>query len=112
MDALKYLNLSIRFLLELCLLAAVGYWGFSTHSSWLWKLVAGFGGPVVLAVIWGLFMAPKSSHALIGLPHMVIEFLLLALGAAALFAAHKSGLGWVYTAFLVVSTILMVIWKQ
>jgi len=33
MDALKLVNLAIRFLLELCVLVAVGFWGFKTGSG-------------------------------------------------------------------------------
>ena len=36
MYALKSLNVAIRFLLELCVLLAVGYWGFT--SGWGWFL--------------------------------------------------------------------------
>ena len=37
------------FLVELAVLAAVGYRGFHDHSSWAAKLVLGVGGPVLIA---------------------------------------------------------------
>lgn len=61
MDVLKLLNLALRFLLELCLLAAVGYWGFKTQSGLLMKILFGIGLPVLIAVLWGTFLAPGQS---------------------------------------------------
>lgn len=112
MQLLQGINLTIRFLLELGLLASVGYWGFRMQSAWGLKILFGVIGPVLLAVIWGIFAAPKSTRALTGAPHLILEFILLSLGAAALFAAQKPTLGWVYSIFLVVSTILVIVWKQ
>lgn len=112
MDALKMLNLAIRFLLELCMLAAVGYWGFKTHSTWLLKILFGIGLPVLIAVLWGLFLAPKATRPLSGVSFFALEVVLFASGAVALFASGKPGLGWVYTITLIVNKILLTVWKQ
>jgi hypothetical protein len=106
------LNLLVRFLLELCMLAAVGYWGFKTNSGWMMKIIFGIGLPILIAVIWGLFVAPKASYPLSGIPHLTLELILLALGSAALFASGKPGLGWAYAIILIVSSALLIIWKQ
>ena len=66
MDALKSINLAVRFLLELCVLAAVGYWGFKTSSGWFLKILLGIGAPLLIAVIWGMFGAPKANLQLHG----------------------------------------------
>lgn len=112
MDILKGLNLGVRFLLELCMLAAIVYWGFKTQSGWVMKILLGIGLPVLIAVIWGLFVAPHAVYPLGTLPHLVLELVLLGSGAVALFASGKPGLGWIYTITLVVSEILMIVWKQ
>ncbi len=112
MDLLKSLNLAVRFLLELCMLAAVGYWGFSAHSGWALKIIFGIGLPILLIVIWGLLLAPKAVYPLHGIPHILLSLILLGSGAAALFAAGRAGLGWVYAIVLVVNQILLVVWKQ
>jgi hypothetical protein len=112
MDALKILNLMVRFLLELCLLAAVGYWGFKTQSGWLLKILFGIGLPALLATLWGLFVAPKAIYPLNAAAHLTLELVLLALGAVALFASGKPAIGWAYTIILVVNKILLVLWKQ
>jgi hypothetical protein len=112
MDVLKGTNLLVRFLLELGMLAAVGYWGFKTHSSWAMKILFGIGLPVLIAVIWGMFMAPKSEHRLSGVPFTVMDFVLLGSGAAALVASGHATLAWIYFALLIVSESLRLVWKQ
>jgi len=112
MDAIKMLNLLVRFLLELCLLAAVGYWGFETHSSWGWKILLGIGLPLLIAGLWGMFLAPKSAYRLGGVPYLVTEIMLLGSGAVALFASGKPNLTWIYAIMVVVNKVLMVVWRQ
>jgi hypothetical protein len=112
MDVLKGINLAVRFLLELCMLAAVGYWGFKTGSGWPLKLLLGIGLPLLIAVVWGLFVAPKAMYPLSGIPHLLLALLLLGSGAAALFASGNPTLGWLYTIILIVNQVLLLLWKQ
>jgi hypothetical protein len=112
MTVLKVLNLVVRFLLELCMLAAVGYWGFKTQSGWGMKIILGIGLPVLIAVIWGLFVAPKARYPLSRISRLVLELVLFGSGAVALFASGKPEFGWAYTVTLVVSEISMIVWKQ
>ncbi len=112
MDILKSLNLLVRFLLELCMLVAVGYWGFKTHSGWTTKIIFGIGLPILIAAVWGLFEAPKAIYPLSGAAHVALGLILLGSGAVALFASGKAGLGWAYLIVLVVNQVLMLVWKQ
>lgn len=112
MDVLKMLNLAVRFLLELCMYAAVGYWGFKTHSSWFMKILFGIGLPVLMAVLWGTFLAPKATRPLSGASFLTLELLLFSSGAFALFASGQPTLGWIYTIVLVINKILLTVWKQ
>ena len=109
---MKAFNLLVRFLLELCLLAAVGYWGFKTHSSWVLKIIFGIGLPALIAVLWGMFIAPRAIRPLSGIPYLALELILLGSGAVALFASGKTSLGWIYTIILIVNKILLIVWKQ
>ena len=58
MGPLLAANLTIRFLIELCALAALCYWGFATGNGTLAELALGLGTPA-LAVLGGAFVAPK-----------------------------------------------------
>ena len=112
MDILKGLNLLVRFLLELCMLAAIGYWGFKTGSGWVMKVILGIGLPLLMAVIWGLFVAPKAIHPLHGASHLALAFILLSAGAAVLFSSGRADLAWVYALSLVANQVFMILWKQ
>lgn len=112
MEILKGLNLLIRFLLELAMLAAVGYWGFRTGSGWVMKIILGIGLPILIAVIWGLFVAPKAAYPLHGAAHLALGFVLLGSGAVALFASGRADLAWIYAIILVVNQVLLSLWKQ
>ncbi len=112
MNVLKVLNLAVRFLLELCMLAAVVYWGFKTQTAWLMKILLGIGLPVLIAVLWGMFIAPRATRPLSGAPRLTLELLPFAAGAAALFASGKPALGWVYVIVLIVNEVLLFVWKQ
>ncbi len=112
MEILKTLNLGVRFLLELCMLVAIGYWGFKTHSGLASKIIFGIGLPILIAILWGLFVAPEATYPLSQTPHLILELILLGSAAVALFASGSANLGWIYTAALVVSEILMIVWKQ
>ena len=112
MTVLKPINLGVRFLLELCMLAAIGYWGFKTGSGWFLKILLGIGAPLSTAVLWGLFIAPKATYPLSGASHLTIELILLSLGSLALFASGKLTLAWIYTIAFVLNKILLIVWKQ
>ena len=86
MNAFEYLTLLVRFLLELCLLGALAWWGFETGDGAAAHALLGVGVPVAAAVVWGLFIAPKARHPVplavwIGL--QVVLFGAAALGLAA-----------------------------
>jgi hypothetical protein len=57
LELIKGATLALRFLLELCALGALGYWGFKTGGGALAKVGLGLGVPLVAAVVWGTFVA-------------------------------------------------------
>ena len=112
MEVLKGLNLLVRFLLELCMLAAVGYWAFKTQAGWGMKILLGIGLPVMIAVLWGLFVAPKAMYPLNAIPHLVVSLILLGSGAVALSVSGNLTLGRMYAIILIVNQTLLLLWKQ
>ncbi len=93
MAILQTLNLGLRFLLELCLLAALSYWGFQLDQSLRLRFMAGLGAPLLAAVVWGLFVAPKAVNQLADPVRFVVELTLFMLGASALWLAEQPSLG-------------------
>lgn len=55
-----WVNLAGAFVLELCGLAAFGYWGARTGTHTLTSVALGVGVPLVAAVLWGVFAAPRA----------------------------------------------------
>jgi hypothetical protein len=112
MVALKGTNLVLRFLLELCLLAALGYWGFHVAGGRVAKAVLGLGVPVAMMIVWGMFMSPKARVPLPGPVHLGMEVAIFGLGAAALFGAGQLRLAWLFVAAVVLNRVLMTFWGQ
>ena len=112
MEATKGLNLAVRFLLELCVLAAVGYWGFKTGSGWFVKILLGIGTPLLIAVIWGIFGAPKANMQLHGLMLLALEIIVFGSVAAALYASINYSLAWGFGVIVLINRILMFVWGQ
>jgi hypothetical protein len=51
---MEWFNLTLRFLLELAGLFALGYWGWTQHEGLLRVLLA-VGAPLLAAALWGTF---------------------------------------------------------
>src|SRR5258708_8580199 len=73
LTVIKNANLALSFFLELCVLVALGYWGFQTGQGTIAKIGLGIGAPVVAVVVWALFGAPNAPRRLQGpcflIPH-------------------------------------------
>jgi hypothetical protein len=52
---MKAFLLALAFLLELALLVAAGWWGFTLDTGRAVRLLAGLGAPLLIAVVWDLF---------------------------------------------------------
>jgi hypothetical protein len=96
MIVLKYANLALAFLLELCALAALGYWGFVTGGGLPAKIGLGVGVPLLAAVLWGVFESPA----------------FFGCAAAALYAAHHARLALVFALVVILNQVLVYIWGQ
>lgn len=109
MAAIAMINLGLRFLLELCLLAALGYWGFRVGQGPAARLILGLGAPLLAVVVWGLFMAPKATVPLPGPLHLAGEVALFGLAAAALFAAGQPRLAVLFAVAALVNRLLIAV---
>jgi hypothetical protein len=108
----KALNLALAFALELCLLAALGYWGFRVGSGWIARIALGVGAPAVVIVIWGIFLAPTSSRRLHDPWLLLAKIILFGAAIAALYAAGHPTIAWVFATLFVINSILAIVWGQ
>jgi hypothetical protein len=105
-DGLRAANLAVRFLLELCALAALGYGGYEA-GGWLLAVAL----PVAAAVVWGLFVSPKRRFDSMPL-RIAGEALVLGGAAVALIATDHVVLGVALAAAAVVNRALMALWGR
>lgn len=99
----------VRFLLELCVLAALAYWGWRIGGSTAGRIGLAVGAPLLIAVIWGVYGAPESPRSLRGVPRLLLEAAIFGGAAIALAAVGQIALA-VVLAVLVVAdqAVLMV----
>ncbi|MFD8562416.1 YrdB family protein [Streptosporangium canum] len=109
----KNTNLLVMFLLELGVLASVGYWGFVTGQNLPVKLLLGLGGPALFIAIWAVFGAANDATIpLTGAARVLLEVLWFGGGAMALVMAGRLAPGLVFAAVYVVNAVLRLIWNQ
>ncbi len=87
------LNLTFRFLLEICALAAFAFWGWAWGDPWRWPLAIGL--PVLAMAVWGTFTMPEDQSRgkqgpvqVHGIVRLGIELLFFGLAIVALATAE------------------------
>ena len=107
----KSVNLLVRFLLELFALGVLCYWGFLIGESVLVKLLLGLGAPLLAAVVWGLFVAPKAVIPLRLPSRLIPEFLVFGAAVLALLATGHPVLGTSLLIIAAVNRVLVLAWE-
>jgi hypothetical protein len=110
--ALKTANLGIRFLLELCALAAVAYWGSQVSDTTVVNVIVAVASPLAMATFWGVLLAPTARRRLHQPLRTMAELLFLALAVAALVAVDAPVLAMVLAAAAVLNGVLLHVWRQ
>src|SRR5512143_3749185 len=108
----KSANLALAFILELCMLAALGYWGFMTGSATVVQLILCLGVPLLAAVVWGIFLAPASSRRLREPLHLILEVLIFASAIIALYTAGQPTLAVIFGVVYAINLALRWVWHQ
>jgi hypothetical protein len=111
-DMLKPLNASLTFFLELAMLIALGYWGFYGDKSVVIQWLLGIGLPLLAAVLWGIFLAPKATHRLGSTSGNLFSLILFLLAATVLFFTPYSVLAIIFALTAIANRVFIVIWKQ
>jgi hypothetical protein len=112
MNTLKIANLALAFLLELAALAAFAWWGYQTGEGMLARIALAIGAPLLVAVFWGLFVAPRAVFHTAPAAKFTLALVVFALAAVALIATGQTALA---AGFLVVAALnrtLILVWRQ
>jgi hypothetical protein len=93
------INLTVRFLLELAVLLAVGIWGWQQGAGWL-SFALAVGLPVGAALVWGTFRVPNDPGpapvAVPGLVRLVFELALFTFATWALYQVGFVTFAWIF----------------
>jgi hypothetical protein len=112
MTVAKSANPALAFILDLCMLAALGYWGLKAGSATIVQLVLCLGVPLLAVVGWGIFLAPASARRLREPLHLILEVFIFAVAIAALYTAGQPTLAAIFGVVYVINLALRLVWRQ
>jgi hypothetical protein len=108
---LQTAGLGLHFLLELCALAALAYWGWQAPPNLLLKLTLSVGTPFVAAIVWGTFRVPndpgRAPVAIAGWLRLVLEFAVFGSAIASLAVAGHTLLATLFGLAVLVDYLIM-----
>ena len=110
-DLLESAALALQFFLELFALVSLGYWGFQIGHGMIAKIGLGLGAPLLFALVWGMFMAPRASMRLPDPERLVIELLLFGIAIVALYFVDYSLVAIVLGVLVIINETLLYVWN-
>ncbi len=105
-------NLGVRFLLELCLLAALAVVGWRLGGPVVLQVLLAVLLPAVAASLWGLWVAPRAKIRLADPARFAVEASLFAVASAGLALVGHLVLGGLLAAAYAVNVALGFAWHQ
>ncbi len=108
---MKWVVLTVRFVVELAALAAFTVWGWSLVTG-PQRLLTGALALVVAASVWGIFIAPKSSQRLEDPARLATEVAFFLLAGAALWALSVPLWGIGFAAVAIVDAAVVRRWEH
>lgn len=105
-------NLALRFLLELGALAAFAYWGATIQARVLTREIAAIVLPLAVALFWAVFVSPKARFPTGLAGRAGLGLIVFLLAACALASRDHRSVAISYGALGLLSTILLVVWRQ
>ena len=112
MDLIKSANLALRFLLELCALAATAYWGATGERRRGRRILLAVATPLAVGVVWMLFVAPGATIHAQPVVRFLVELAVFAAAASALLRRGRVALAAVLGLSYAVNRALMAVWDQ
>jgi hypothetical protein len=109
---MKQANLVVRFLVELCAVAALADWGFSLDAAIVVRLVVSIAAPLTAAIAWGADVAPRARLSTPASMGLAVELAVLGAAVVALAVTGPTGLAWAFAVLVVVNTALTTLWRQ
>ena len=102
-------NEGLAFLLEVLALGGLAWWGADTGHGLAAKILLGAGAPVLAAVAWGLFAAPRARFQ-VPLPAVLaVKVIVFGLAAVAVATIGRPGIAIAFAVVVVINTALATI---
>ena len=102
-------NLALRFVVEVMGVGFVGYWGFSSASNPLGRVILGLVAIGLFVGLWGWVLAPTAASGLSRMQKNLLGTVVLLIAAAALALAGQPGAAAVYGLVVVGNLGLLVV---
>jgi hypothetical protein len=99
-------NEGLAFLLELLALGGLAWWGADTGRGLAGKILLGAGAPVVAAVAWGLFAAPRARFQVPLAAVLAVKVIVFGLAAVAGYAIGRHWLAIAIAIVVLINTAL------
>jgi hypothetical protein len=106
---LHAVNEGLAFGLELLALGGLAWWGADTGRGLAAKILLGAGAPVLAAVLWGLFAAPRARFQVPLAAVLAVKVIVFGLAAAAGYAIGRHGLAIAFAIVVLINTALATI---
>ena len=104
-----WLNVTVRFIVELLGLGFVAYWGFNVSDQLVVRLAVGIGAAAAFAVVWGLFLAPTATRGLTTRQKTILGTIVLLIAAAAVAVAGQPTVAVVYAVVVILNAAALLI---
>ena len=104
---LQIANLALKFFLELCAVASIGYWAYQASDQLPLRVLFGLAAAAIFVVGWGVFLAPTANSGLTPVHKDVIGGVVLLVAAAALAAAGQRIPALIYAVAIAVNAVLL-----
>lgn len=112
MEILKQLNLALKFFIELVMLVAFAYFGWTMPQQLVWKIVLPLVILAVVIVLWGRVAAPKSPRRLPFAKRVAFGLAMFMFATIALYVAGQPMLALIYAAIVLVCETGTIVWRQ
>ena len=101
-------TLTVRFVLELAALVALGVWGWRAADG-VPRILLSVGAPLLAAAAWGTWVAPKARRRLADPGRLVVEAVVFGAAVAGLAAAGLTRWAWALAVVVVADEVLLAV---
>jgi Protein of unknown function (DUF2568) len=105
-------NEVLAFLLEIIALLILADWGWHRGEASGTRLLQAIGAPLLAAVVWGLFAAPRAKFTIPLAGQLAVKVLVFGWATWALFDLKLPALGVVFALVVIVNTTAATVWRR